>query len=255
MRRYQMIRNAIISFCILLLMGCKTVDAANKPLLTLSLTEIFEKGLVRDLAHEAAKGNVKNIDKLIAKGVDVNAVGESGLPILYWALHELSFDGFVALLERGANPNHQWRTGSSVMSWAARLDDSKFLMAALEHGGDANLRDPSGKTTPLFNAVSESGEGNIEILLQASADINAQDGMGSTPAIKAANLNRYDLVLKLLKHNADHKLKNNWGVTLVDRMEDIRVTIDLESEEFKWRLKVIDYLREKGVEVNPKIPK
>jgi len=48
--------------------------------------------------------------------------------------------GFKALLKLGANPNVLFDDGGTVMHWAARMDSTEFLQAALEHGGDPNLR-------------------------------------------------------------------------------------------------------------------
>jgi ankyrin repeat protein len=106
----------------------------------------------RALAEAAQRGDVKEIDRLATSGVDVNATGKFGVTPLFCALSSRNHEGFLRLLELGANPDNQipeldFGRGSSVTSIprcadAAVLVDAKNPDAAI--GGRPTLKDAGG---------------------------------------------------------------------------------------------------------------
>jgi ankyrin repeat protein len=102
-------------------------------------------------------------------------------------------------------------------------------------------------------AIGPSGLENVKTLVASGADLNYQDSIsGNTPLIQAADLNQFDIVYYLLDRGADYKLKNKFGNTVVFDIE--MNNIDPKSTGYAWRQKVIEFLRSKGVSVNPKTP-
>ena len=65
------------------------------------MLDYFADPGVRALANAAEAGDVKEIDRLVASGVNVNAVGSHGMTPLKWAMIARSHDSFLRLLERG----------------------------------------------------------------------------------------------------------------------------------------------------------
>jgi hypothetical protein len=66
-----------------------------------------------DVLFEAAwRNDTASIVKLLDEGTDINAAEERGLPALCAAIENLSYDGFVLLLSRGANPHSYGNVGN-----------------------------------------------------------------------------------------------------------------------------------------------
>src|SRR5439155_25844679 len=71
-------------------------------------TEVFGDGTAAlALAKAAGRGDVKEINRLISEGASVDTVGHHGITPLWWALWAKNYEGFAALLDKGANPNTQ----------------------------------------------------------------------------------------------------------------------------------------------------
>ena len=230
-------------------------ERVRKELLAyMSLETMFPDESVRALAKAAAKGRVRTVEELINSGVDVNSSGTQGATPLFWAMS--NYNGFKKLLELGADPNVIYGDGGTVMHWAVLVEDNRILEAALEHSGNPNLvaKGSMFEDTPIFQAVSQAALGGgvekIGILLDARANINAQDKFGWTPLMRAASHVGSDLVIYLLERGADYKIKNNAGRTLANLIAEKAGRLIPEAE--LERLKVVEWLESRGVTVEKK---
>jgi ankyrin repeat protein len=80
--------------------------------------------------------------------------------------------------------------------------------------------------TPLHYAVKAINEKKVKALVDAGADINAQDKLGKTPLHYAAPIGRYTLVRFLIEHGSDPHLKDKAHKTpLVYAIEKNRVKV------------------------------
>ena len=212
----------------------------------MSLETMFPEESVRALAKAAGKGRVKTVEELANSGVDVNASGTNGATPLFWAMN--NYKGFKKLLELGADPNVVYGDGGTVMHWAVRMKDNRFLEEALKHGANPNIvvKGSMFEDTPIFRALSQGIE-KVEILLDAGANINAQDGFGWTPVMDAMIGIRSDLVIYLLERGADYKIKTNEGSTLANIVADKEGMLTPQGE--LERLKVVEWLESRGVVV------
>ena len=240
----------------LLLSGCNpgggTVRYGN---LTYNATEIFGKGTsALELAKAAGRGDVKGVNRLIASGVNVNTVGQHDITPLWWALWTKNYEGFAALLEKGANPNAQQADGYPIMYLAAEMNDSRFLEAALNHGGNPNLPG-RGSWPPLVMAVQNGFKTNVDLLLAAKADANWHDSIsGETlPMVALGSRGDYEMTYQLLQHGADPTLKAFHGKTLANTIE--LVSKNASNNNDPWRAKVIEYLQSKGMTVKDTVNK
>jgi ankyrin repeat protein len=220
--------------------------------------EGFHDPQVLQVALAAGNGDIAKIDALKAAGVNIDAPGDGGITPLLWALAQRNKAGFEELLKLGADPNHIEDHGAAVMTATPTIADTDFLKLALAHGGNPNLLISDGwPHTPLMAATIPGGLKNVKLLVEAGADVNYVEAVGKiTPAISAAELNQYDIALYLLEHGADYAAKIP---TYQGRVNGIvwcieNNNIDPNSPLYQWRQKVIDFLRSKGVTVNPKIP-
>ncbi len=187
----------------------------------LPLEELYPDEPLRALAKAAAAGDVRSIDALVERGVDVNAEGTSGATVLFWAMRSGNPTGFRRLLALGADPNVVFVDGGSVLHWAAQLDNESYLRSALEAGGNPNLVGGPGQQTPIFKTIGSAGASDasmLELLLAYGADPNAVGSRGNTPAMIAAGVGRFDLVYTLLENGADFSIKNLKGRSLIDRV-------------------------------------
>ena len=190
----------------------------------------------------------------MVSGVDVNVRGKDGITSLFCAIAWGNHDGFVRLLKRSANPDQQdpkmdFVRGSSVTSVAARREnDPFFLEVALKHGANPNLIEPRDHTTPIYQVIMSHRIRNLELLIRAGADLNHRGGhFGTTPLIDAACQDWYEGVYRLLEAGADYRIKAASGPGLPDFvvMESIAYT----PENRLWKDKVLDFLKEKGVDL------
>ena len=205
----------------------------------------FEGDQARKLEEAVVRGDEKEIQRLVAKGANVNMVGRDGITPLLLAMLRRNLSTFRQLLELGADANYL-TGGDSAVHFAAAADDLNWLKLVLQHGGDPNLVGKYGQT-PLFGALSAIQMENLQLLIQSGADLNHQDSTGNTAMMRAAGLNRYDLVLTLLDAGADYRVTDHWGFSLADDIARSRV--DPNNELYSWRERVIQWLEKRGVTI------
>jgi len=215
-----------------------------------SPSDFFTDKDVVALAKAAGSGDVKEIDRLIAAGVNVNTQGKDGMTPLLYALWAKNEAGFERLLEKGANPSLQDKDGESVTHLAA-LDakSSKWLELLIKHKADLNVAVSKGikhGETPLFYAIDARSIGNLKLLLNAGANPNQQDASGGTPAMDAAWCNFWEATEILLDAGADWKLQDKAGNDLAVMCFRRKPADDKKFEKsLQARRNVIAFLRKK----------
>ena len=228
-------------------LGLTACGASPNYAKTMKAKDYFESKPQLALAEAAAKGQVDRIKQSITGGADIDAQGKEGMTALIWALVNENKKGFQALLEAGANPNVQMANGDSAMGYAAMHEDTWYLEIVLKHGGDPNLVDPNTGETPIYESIGRLRPKHVQMLIGAGANLNFRNKEGYTPVISAANINQYDLVYAMLEAGADPRVKDKRGNTVLYPIRDNRISP--KSEHFKWRAKVIEFLKAKGIDV------
>jgi hypothetical protein len=123
---------------------------------------------VTPLMHAAEDGDTASVERLIAKGANVNAQDQRG----WTALMHVSMQGQAteakALLAAGADPNmkdHEGRTAFLWAAWSCRSDVALTLVGA---GADVDVNDKYGST-----ALSSTGcPGVVEDILKKAKTIH-----------------------------------------------------------------------------------
>ncbi|MEZ6057592.1 MAG: hypothetical protein R3C01_12905, partial [Planctomycetaceae bacterium] len=96
--------------------------------------------------------------------------------------------------------------------------NSWWLKAALQHGGNPNLLDPVEFLHPnqslLSAAVLSHNAENVQVLIDAGADLNHQDGGGYTAVMTGAGCREYQIIEQMLLLGADYTLETEHGTTL-----------------------------------------
>lgn len=137
------------------------------------------------------------------------------------ALIRAAFNGDLKtvdeLLARGVNVNEQNNEGITALFMAAYRGHLEVVKSLLSHGADVNAQTTKGHDTPLIVA---SQNGHIEVvneLLKKNPDVNAQNSQGATPLILASAKGYTAVVRVLLASGADVKVKTyNDKMTALD---------------------------------------
>lgn len=96
--------------------------------------------------------------------------------------------------------------------------DIAKVKAYIANGGDLNVRDPFGGSSPLISASVFGKTEAAKLLIDAGADINFQNNEGSTALHTAAFFCRPDIVKMLLEKQADKTIKNKYEATALDNV-------------------------------------
>jgi len=194
-----------------------------------SAEDYFDDPKTVKFCHAIERNDVDAMNRLIAAGANVNALGKEGMTLLLWAFPDRKLERFECLLEHGADPNvffesdfgvgrrpfHPYpenknlyddrgcHAGQSVTHLACRSPVIEYMQQVFAHGGNANLVDKKTKEVPLdialrFNMPHKRAR--VEILLREKADLNRK---GSYPAIRVVKRHAYDVALLLLQSGAD----------------------------------------------------
>ncbi|HOY12826.1 MAG TPA: ankyrin repeat domain-containing protein [Saprospiraceae bacterium] len=115
--------------------------------------------------------------------------------------------------EKAATPENKIEIHTAILT--DKLDDVKTY---IQQGGDLNVKDPFGGSSPLISAAVFGKTEAAKLLLDAGADINFQNNDGSTALHTAAFFCRTDIVKLLLEKNADKTIKNSYEATPYDNV-------------------------------------
>lgn len=133
--------------------------------------------------HDAAQaGDNAEIEKLLKKGVDVNARDKNGETPLY----EAATNGYTEIVEllisKGADVNAKDNDGITALHLSAWNNNSEMVAILIAKGADVNIKKNDGNT-PLHDAASNNSKTAIKLLLLNGADINIKNNEGQTPAM------------------------------------------------------------------------
>lgn len=195
-----------------------------------------------------AKDNYAEADKLLGAGAEINAIGESEISPLLWAMGRmLSKEQIAYLLDKGANPN--WRQNKKAFSaiyFAAGGDRPEILGLLLQYKGDPNLLGPLDQT-PLMTAISQGRDQNIQLLLEYGADINQLNKHGQTAANIAVVYGRFDLVALFLEQGLSRNLSH--------LAKDVQArSLPVGSSQQPWKDKVVAILKKQGIKPSEVAP-
>ncbi|MEF2248615.1 ankyrin repeat domain-containing protein [Paenibacillus sp. IITD108] len=145
---------------------------------------------------------------LIDSGESLNYPGH---PSIVMAAKRGNIEEMQYVLDRGADINAVTHTGVSALWSAAYDNDMKTAQFLLDTGIDLKLHGG----TALQIAASNGNLAIVKLLIDAGADINYQSFNGhpdlSDSPLHNAAYRQYSVVLYLLEAGADTRLKNHYG--------------------------------------------
>ena len=173
-------------------------------------------GSYEDFFRAIQLDDVAAVQKLIARGFDVNTLDPSGQSGLSNALREPSPK--VASLLTSApkiDLNLLNAKGESPLMLVSLKGQVELADQMVKKGADVN------KTgwTPLHYAASTGQIATIRLLIENNAYIDAESPNGSTPLMMASMYGSTEAVKLLLDDGADPGLKNQQGLTAMQFAE------------------------------------
>lgn len=223
-------------------------------------------------------GDTNKMAKMLKEGLDINKRGKNDITFLIYSYLRGNKNTYKFLLENGADPNvfmfanekvpegPRLKFYVSALEIAAEEKDPFYLEVALKNGGDPNLGVPTGdgdKIHILFTAVNSKNLTNVQLLIEAGADVNAgkkEGDLGSTPLDAAIAHDSYEIAYYLLQKGANAQLKKEDITCSITNFSIARRKIKKEDfikmnkwergfitmEQIEWRDKVIEILEKNG---------
>jgi ankyrin repeat protein len=153
------------------------------------------------------------LQRLLAKGFDVNSRSEEGQHGLYIALREQSFEVVPVLVQHPAlEVDATNQAGETLLMMAALRSQHAAMRTLIERGAQVNR----AGWTPLHYAASGGDLAAVKLLLERGAGINAVSPNGNTPLMMAAGFGLIDVADFLAGRGADARLVNKAGRSAAD---------------------------------------
>ncbi|MCX6252129.1 MAG: ankyrin repeat domain-containing protein [Bacteroidetes bacterium] len=135
-----------------------------------------------ELLLKAAKSNdIKAMNELLDKGVDVNAKNHYGVTALFFAIDKNNLETVMLLLERGADPNLKDSFyNETPFGWAIYKKNQVIINAMIDHGADikdenmVNTAAELGLSLVVVHLLEKGapGAGNLLLMSIAQKDTN-----------------------------------------------------------------------------------
>lgn len=137
-----------------------------------------------DLVKAATAGDTERIVVLLEQGADPEARSgyQTALMTAAWAGHA---DAVRLLLKSGAKINPALVYDWDSFHCAVLGGNGGIVRLFLEHGADANTKDPEHEITALMYAAENGRLEVVRLLLDCGAEIDAYDWMGRTAFMQA----------------------------------------------------------------------
>jgi ankyrin repeat protein len=162
-----------------------------------------------DFIQAVLNSRPKEVESLLKRGMDANAVDLKGQPVLHIAAREGNLEVVQALVAAGADidkRNAFKETPIMLACLAGSMPIVSFLLSK-----DAQINQPGW--TPLLYAATNGRTDLVKLLLDNSAYIDSAAPNGTTPLMMAVRGGYIDTVRLLLDEGADPTLKNENGDT------------------------------------------
>ncbi|PZU82739.1 MAG: hypothetical protein DI529_13745 [Chryseobacterium sp.] len=264
--------NKLFLIIILLsIIGCSHKDEIiNQEKLTGNDFNLFYNTPAKQLAKAVENEKIEDISEILKKKiVDPNfQEPKFGSTLLSLAIVNDKYKSVQTLLKYGANPNeHDNYRGTTPMIVAARNDNPEYLVLLLKYNGDPNSREngkvsktsDNSRTTALNSAISLSRIKTlekVEILVNAGAQLNfseTDEFETPSPLSDAFVHKKLDVAFFLLNKGADFKkpLYSMIDGHKVYILEGLRkMILDTKTDDFKIKKKIINFLKQKGLDYN-----
>jgi len=191
------------------------------------------------LLEAADRGDISQIESLLATGVNIKAVDRRGFAPLHYALHRRHSDAALLLIQRGSDINQRTEQGSAPLALAAEADDVAVVQRLLDRRVSVDAVDRPGRTA-LWYAARSGATNAARLLIAAGADVQHRGatGLRNTVLMESAGRGQLESVKLLLQHGAQLEGCDNNGHTALNRAAN------------SGQSNVVRYLIQHGANVN-----
>jgi ankyrin repeat protein len=177
-----------------------------------------EIAIYAGLHEAAAKGDIAEIEKLIADGEKPNIQDSKSRTPLHVAVYMKQHAAARALLKLGANPNALEIDRYDIVTIAAVANDLEMLKLALDGGASAKNVTSRYDGTALIAAAHLGHTEAVKLLIDAKAPLNQVNNLGWTALMEAIVLGNGDAshtatVRALVEAGADVNVADKQGAT------------------------------------------
>lgn len=140
-----------------------------------------DRDQITPLMEAAASENINVVSYLVSKNADVNALNKLGADPLTIALASGEAALARILLQNGSNPNLKWnKMNLTHLMNAARNGHLEVLKLLLDYSAEINAQDDKGNTA-LHYATSEGFSRIVKTLVSEGANKDLKNIKGETP--------------------------------------------------------------------------
>jgi hypothetical protein len=239
----------------------KPVDKAD---LTGSDYRLFQGTPAWELAKAVWDEDRKRIDAILAKDPALINYQEPkyGGTLLMLTIMNQQMGSFQALLDHKADVSiHNTFDGRSALIEACSYDryDIRYAEMLIDRGANVNDVETgprrtgnSTRFTPLMAASREGKMDLVRLLVAKGADVNYRNEFKQTALTQCVLVDKLGVALFLLENGADYKQpiffrpEENREMYLVDVLRE--EMFDLDSEQYKDKMKVVEFLKGKGID-------
>ncbi|MDD5456116.1 MAG: ankyrin repeat domain-containing protein [Candidatus Margulisbacteria bacterium] len=171
------------------------------------------------------------LDLLIAKGADVNYINtqRNNYSVLMQAVLGKHVRNVQKLLKSGADVNHKDITNTTSLMFAAQIGKKELFEVLLKGGADINARNNGGWTALMFAAVNGHKD-IVEMLLKKKADKNIKDADNWTALTLALSKEHKEVAGKLIISGAELNIQSGEEYQSALSMAIIKNYYDLVKE-------------------------
>ncbi|MBI9081822.1 MAG: hypothetical protein JEY79_19035 [Pseudodesulfovibrio sp.] len=262
---------------LLFLGGCDGLKATTHvalqqlPKKEIRISDLFpDDRMAQKMAVAASEGDLEQVDELIAKGANPNAVGEHVITVIGWLLYRPNKAGLKRLFEHGADPNIVWKEWDKSSGWewsflhlATKLSPKigiDYLKMALDMGGNPNLTVKNMYERPIAVAVKPAYLSAFAVLYNAGAKLE-YNNIYTSPLMRSCTVSNFELTFFLLEQGVDYMrgAPFDWAK---DYAEENEITgpisklwstllygiLHKESTDDMWFWRCVDFLEKKGMD-------
>ena len=164
------------------------------------------------LHHEASRGNVENVKKLINAGADKDAKDVKGYTPLHYAAYNGKAEVVELLINLGANKDAKDVKGYTPLHYAASFGNIDTVRFLIDSKADIDAKNDIGETS-LHLAIDMAKIDTIRFLIDSKANKEAKNDYGETSLHLAVGHHSLDILKILIKSGGDIKARNNDGNT------------------------------------------
>ena len=165
--------------------------------------DVWELGQLHKMILNNQHDAMKDVLLDPAFAAQINSADSRGRSLVHWAALRGDDQALKLLLQAGANPNYQDHVHESPLHAAARAKSPRCLELLLMAGADPRLEDVYGNL-PLHTVCRYQNDvAFVDPLLLGKSCVEARNEYRTTPLLRAALYNRTEIGRRLINAGAD----------------------------------------------------